>query len=151
MRGHLVVLPSHREAAAARPGAASTGAAAEAGGAEVLEQVREVHEPVEVALLEAELAAPARRRADFLARPVLAELVVGAAVLGIGEGLVGLVELLEALLGVLLLRNVGVVLLREFAVRLLDVVRRGAAGHLQGRVVVLVLHGPLNAIPRAEY
>src|SRR5262245_59592743 len=130
----LIVLPRHREAAA--PGApAAPGAAAEP-----LEELREIDEVVEVPFLEPELALPPRGRAELLARPVTTELVVRCPLLEVGERLVGLVDLLESLLGVLLLGDVRVVLARELPVRLLDVVLGGVAGEAENLVVILVFH-----------
>src|SRR3989449_320716 len=65
--------------------------------------------------------------------------VVALALLGIGEDLVRLVDLLEALLGARVLVDVRVVLARELPVGLLDVVGRGVLRNAKGLVVVLVL------------
>src|SRR5581483_961307 len=90
----------------------------------------------------AEALVPVRRRAEVLARAVAAEAVVGRALLLVLERLVGFRDLLEALLCVGLLRDVGVVLARELAVGLLDLLVARAALHAQRLVVVLVLHPP---------
>ena len=52
--------------------------------------------------------------------PVRSERVVTAPLLGIGQDLVGLVDLLEAVGGVFALRDVGVVLPREPSIGRLD-------------------------------
>src|SRR5205085_1997344 len=69
-----------------------------------------------------------------------AELVVGRALLGILERLVGLGDLLEFLLALRILRDVGMVFLRELAIRLLDRIRARAALHPEDGVVILVFH-----------
>src|SRR5262249_6936913 len=72
--------------------------------------------------------------------PVLPHLVVAAALLGIREHLVGLVDLLEARLGLFLAGvHVGVELARQPAVGRLDLFVRGRLGHTEDLVVVLVL------------
>src|SRR5215831_1141257 len=134
MRRDLVVLPRHRKCAAAGAPAAP-GPAAEA-----LEELGEIDEVIEVPFLEPELALPPRGRAELLARPVATELIVRRTLLGVGERLVGLVDLLESLLGVLFLRDVRVVLARELPVRLLDVLLGGVAGDAEDLVVILVFH-----------
>ena len=69
--------------------------------------------------------------------PEPAELVVLLALLGVGERLVGLADLLELLLRRLVARVlVGVVLARELAERLLDLVLRGVLGDAQRLVEV---------------
>src|SRR4030095_9240931 len=83
-------------------------------------------------------------------REVRADRVVLLALVGIGEDLVGLVDLLEALLGLGLLVHVRVVLPGELPVRLLDVLGRGVLRHAEGLVIVLVLdrHGRLPLVRR---
>jgi hypothetical protein len=88
----------------------------------------------------AELAVPAGGRPEILPRPVAAEMIVGRALLGVLQRLVGFADLLEFLLAGGILGHVGVVLLRELAVRLLDLVGAGAAFDAQYLVVVLVFH-----------
>ena len=65
-----------------------------------------------------------------------AEHVVRLPALRVGQHLVGLVDLLEALVRLGRGVDVGVPLLGELAERALDVVVRGAAGHAQDVVVV---------------
>ena len=103
-----------------------------------------------LAAAELEAGVPVRRRLELLAGlPVAAHLVVGGALLRVLQDLVGLVDLLEARLGVGHLADVGVVLAGELAVGLLDVVLRRAARDAERLVVVLVLHRhvgiPVNA------
>jgi hypothetical protein len=70
----------------------------------------------------------------------VAELVVARALLRVGEDLVRLGDLLERLLGLLVAGvAVGVVLERELAVRLLDVVLGGALRQTEHVVVVALL------------
>src|SRR5256885_1855083 len=71
--------------------------------------------------------------------PVGTERVVAPALLGIGEDLVGFVDLLET--GVLPLVDVGVVLARELPVRGLDGLLVRAPVDAQNSIVVLVLNG----------
>jgi len=90
---------------------------------------------------ELETGVPVWRWAEILARLIAApELIIGGAFLRIGEHGVGLVDLLHAQLGIGLLGDVRVVLARELAESLLDVIRRGITRHPQGLVVVLELH-----------
>src|SRR5450759_266791 len=81
--------------------------------------------------------------------PVDPQLVVLRPLGGVGKDLVGLVDLLEAALRVLVPRvPVRVVVPRELPVCLLDLRRRGGLGDAQDGVVVLVLHrGPPSAAP----
>jgi hypothetical protein len=67
------------------------------------------------------------------------EAVVHGAAVGVGEDLVGLVDLLEPRLGAGLAVAVRVVLHGETAEGLLEVVGAGAAGDAEGIVVVLLL------------
>src|SRR5204862_7176507 len=90
----------------------------------------------------AEALVPVVRRAEVLPRAMAAEAVVGRALVLVLQRLVGLGDLLEALLGVRLLGDVRVVLARELAVGLLDLVVRGPARDAERLVVVLVLHPP---------
>jgi hypothetical protein len=130
----------------------STGAAAE----QRLEEIARVEVGAEraaaaeaaarPAAAELEAGIPVRRRLELLAGlPVAAHLVVGGPLLRIPQDLVGLVDLLEALLGVGGLAHVRVVLAGELAVGLLDVVLRGRARHAEGVVVVLVFHRSVSA------
>jgi hypothetical protein len=70
------------------------------------EEVGEVH-LVERRAAGAEVRGPLRRRTKLLVRAVRAELVVGGALLAVLQRRVRLADLLEAGLGVLLLRDVG--------------------------------------------
>src|SRR5581483_10421243 len=84
----------------------------------------------------------------FVAAPVGAELVVLLSLLGVGEDVVRLVDLLEALLGRLVVRvEVGVELTGELAVSRADLFVGGSLFEPQGRVVVLELH-PWHLVPR---
>ena len=89
----------------------------------------------------AELARPLRRRRELLARGPAAEFVVGRALFRVLQGLVGLAHFLESGLGLGRLGHIGVVLSRQLAVGLLDLLGIGIARHAEGRVVVFVLHG----------
>jgi hypothetical protein len=74
----------------------------------------------------------------------MAVLVVGRALVAVGEHLVGLFDLLEFLLGLaccITLIAVGVVLHRQLAIGLLDVVVRGVLGNAQDLVVIAFGHG----------
>src|SRR5690606_11030703 len=91
----------------------------------------------------AALAAEATgRRMDVVAGPVAAcaQLVVGLAALRVAQRLVGLVDRLEAVLGVGLLADVGMVLARKPPVGGLDLGVTGAGFDPQHRVVILELH-----------
>ncbi len=91
------------------------------------------------ALLLEEVLEVARARGLFGVAPLRAETVVALALLGIREHLVGLAQLLEAVLRVPLAIEIGVVLARELAVRPADLVLARAAGNAENLVVVLVL------------
>src|SRR5204862_296502 len=125
--------PDHLEVAR-RPAAGAAGAAEEVG-QDVAEAAGE-RSGVEAA----EAARPTGRRE----RPRPA--VVLLALLGVGEDVVGLGDLLEALLGPLVARvAVGVVLARELAVGLLDLIRRRVLRHTERLVVVgATAHGSLR-------
>ena len=69
-----------------------------------------------------------------------AEAVVSGALFLVAQGLVSLGHVLKFLLGVLLLGDVRVVLARELAVRLLDLLVARTAFDAEYLVVVLVLH-----------
>jgi hypothetical protein len=73
------------------------------------------------------------------ALPLRTDGVVALALLGIGEDLVGLVDLLEALLRLRFLVDVRVVLARELAVGLLDLLGARILRDAECLVVVLVL------------
>src|SRR5437764_15330136 len=68
------------------------------------------------------------------------ELIVGSALLGVLQGVIGLGHVLEFLLRVGVRRDVRMVLARELAIRFLDVVSTGLALDAERSVVVLVLH-----------
>src|SRR5690606_32809758 len=126
--------PGMRLARAARPTAEQR-----------LEKIAEVLGLASVELAPAELEAgvPARRRSALAVAarlPAPAHLVIGGALLGIVQHLVGLRDLLDACLRILLLAHVRVVLARELAVGALDLVGRGTPFDAEGGVVVLVVH-----------
>src|ERR1700688_72105 len=103
------------------------------------EQVRQV-QIFEGIALAAVLLAPVRRRPEILPRLMRAQLVIGRTLLGGLQRLVGLGNLLEFLFTGGVLRHVRVILVRELAVRLLDVRGAGVARDTENLVVVLVLH-----------
>ena len=81
--------------------------------------------------------AEAHRRIDA----GVAELIVGGALLGVGEDLVGFLRFLEFLLGALVVRiAVRMMLHRELPVRLLDVLLGSIAIDAEYRVVVALRH-----------
>src|SRR6266480_3158705 len=134
-----VVLAAERHVP--RAAKAATAAATEC--AERLEQVGQVDAAEVLAGVAAEALVPIGRRTEVLPGAVRAEAVEGGALFLVPERLVRLGHFLELLLGVRLLRDVGVVLAREPAVGLLDVLVARAALDAQELVIVLVLH-PLN-------
>src|SRR5690606_10284844 len=84
---------------------------------------------------------PARRWREFAAaRAVLAHVVVFAALVGILQDFIGLAEVLETLLGVLLLADVRMVFAREAPVGLLDVVGRRLFIDAHDFVIVFEFH-----------
>ena len=102
----------------------------------------------EIAPAELEAGIPARRRLEVLpGLPLAAHLIVGGALLGILQHLVGLAQLLEARLGIGLLADVRMVLARQLAVGALDLVLRRAARQSEGLVVVLEFHGSIPLTP----
>src|SRR6267378_1152810 len=123
-----VVLAAERHV----PRAAKAAAAAATECAERLEQVGQVDA--------AEALVPIGRRTEVLPGAVRAEAVEGCALFLVLERLVRLGDLLELLLRVRLLRDVGMVLARELAVSLLDILVARAALDAQDLVIVLVLH-----------
>ncbi len=91
---------------------------------------------------ELEALIPVRRRTEVLALlPVGAELIVGGALLGVFQDLVGLAGVLELGLGAGLLVHVRMKRARHLAVGALDVVLRGVFLDAEDFVVVLVFHG----------
>src|SRR5690606_25614355 len=92
--------------------------------------------------VELETLIPVRRRPEVLTlAPAAAQLVIGGALFGITEHLVGLTQLLEAQLGVGLLAHVRVVLAGQLAVGPLDLVLAGVTRHPQNLIVVFEFHG----------
>merc|ERR1719188_1287595 len=79
-----------------------------------------------------EAGAAAARAAQAALEALLADLVVDAALLGVGEDVVGLADLLELLLGAGVLVLVGVILEGKLPVRLLELVVVGGARQEQG-------------------
>src|SRR5258705_1124539 len=112
------------------------------------QRAEEIREPSRVAAVERVRAGLARvdplESARLLsalpeALPLRTDGVVALALLGIGEDLVGLVDLLEALLRLGFLVDVRMVLARELAVRLLDLLGARILRDAECLVVVLVL------------
>src|SRR3954465_8665047 len=139
--GDFVILAreSHGRTAAGAAAPAEAGCAAE--GAKGFEQVAKVHPAQILAAAAAEALEPVGRRAEILPRPeAAAQAVVGGALFLVAQGFVRLGDLLEFLLGVGFLRDVGMVLARELAVGLLDLVLARRAGHPEDLVVILVFH-----------
>src|SRR3984957_12188289 len=90
---------------------------------------------------EFEAGIPVRRRAKILARRMpLSQLIVGGALLGTLENLIGFADVLEACFGVLFLADVRMIFASELAIGLLDLRLGGIARHTHDLVVVLVLH-----------
>src|SRR5699024_9556829 len=114
-------------------------AAAEAAPEEGAEDVTQV----DVAHIEAaEAAEPAAGAAgaEVGIHPGVAELVVAGALLLVGEHLIGLVDLLELGLGILVAGvQVGVVLLGLLPVGLLDLIVAGPLGHAQDLIIIALL------------
>ena len=92
------------------------------------------------------LLAEVRRRTEILARPIAAraQLVVGRALFLVAQHFVGFVDRLEALLGPLLLADVGVVLAGEPAIGRLEFRLAGAGLDAQSLVIILELHRQLH-------
>ena len=121
-------------APARRVGIAS-GAAAEA--EDIAEEVAQIPEIPEAAAEAAESAA-AEARVGVEGR--VTELVIFLALLLVGEHLVGLVGLLEALLAFLVAGvQVGMVLPGDFAVGFFDLIGRGALVHAQDLIIISLL------------
>src|SRR5712691_5935460 len=131
-----VVLAAERHV----PRAAKAAAAAASECAERLEQVGQVDAAEVLAGVAAEALVPVGRRTEVLPGAVRAEAVEGGALFLVLERLVRLGDLLELLLGVRLLRDVGMVFARELAVGFLDVLVARAALDAENLVIVLVLH-----------
>jgi hypothetical protein len=82
---------------------------------------------------------------ELLARlPVGPEAVVRRPFLRVLEDLIGLTDLLEALFGIGLLADVGVILAGKLAVGALDLVLGGVAGDAHGLVVVFEFHATVT-------
>src|SRR5678815_2506586 len=141
---HFVILAGELHAAAGT-------AAAHAGTAEDAHRLEQVGQ-VDVAQVVAHSSCPAAaeavepvgRRAEVLARAVAAQAVVRGALFLVAQRLVRLGDLLELLLGVRFLGDVRVVLARQAAVGLLDLLVGRAAFEAEDLVIVLVLHAPLH-------
>src|SRR6185436_1932637 len=138
---YLVVLARELHAAAA--GAPSRAAE----NADGIEEVREVdvakvfaHSSLPAA---AEAVEPVGGRPEILPGAVAAEAVVRGALVLVAQGLVGLRDLLELLLGVRFLGDVRVIFAREAAIGFLDVLVARAALDAEDLVIALVLHAPL--------
>src|SRR5215472_7437086 len=127
----FVVGPRTRRTLAARRAASMT--------RETRKQVGEI-DVLEDRLRTAESLLPVRRRPEILPRGMATQLIVGRSLLGILQRLVGLRNLLEALLGVGLLGYIGVILARELAIGFLDVLCARGAINTERSVIVLVLH-----------
>ena len=84
--------------------------------------------------------APSRAAGEIPLPAAAARRVVGGALFGILQRLVGLGDFLELRFGARLLRDVRVIFLREPAIRLLDLVSGRATFDAESRVVVGVLH-----------
>jgi hypothetical protein len=70
----------------------------------------------------------------------MTETVIGGAAVWVGENRVSLVDLFEALLGMGFFVHVGVVLARQLAECLLEVIRGGVAGYAQDFIIVAFAH-----------
>ena len=89
-----------------------------------------------------EARVPVGRRTEVLPLlPVGAELVVGRALLGVLQDLVGLARVLEFRFRARVLVDVGMIGARELAVGALDVVLAGVSLDAEDLVVVLIFHG----------
>src|SRR5581483_9119495 len=109
--------------------------------AHLLEEIREVDVAQVLLPAGAEAIEPVRRRAEILAgAKARAERVVGRALFLVAQRLVGFRDVLELLLGIRLLGDVRVILARELAVRLLDLVLTRAALDAEDFVIILVFH-----------
>src|SRR5215510_5084876 len=125
--GRLDVLPTHGKAGASAPTAPGTKQRLKKV-AEAARATPGTEQVAEVGIFDAPTF-PARRRGEISTRlPVLAELVVALTFLRIGEGFIGLSDLLKLLLRAVVARvDVGVILARQLTISFLDVVRsRGA-------------------------
>jgi hypothetical protein len=126
-------------------GATATGASAE--------QVEEVSEPsdIEAEVLEAHAAAASRAEPDA-AGGHLPDPVVLLAAVPIAQDVVGRGHVLEPFLGPLVAGvGVGMELLRQLPVRLLDLGLGGVLGHTENGVIVLLEPCPVDAHRRATF
>src|SRR3990172_1098150 len=103
------------------------------------EQIRQV-DVVKRELRIPELPAPVRRRLKLLPGLMPPQLVVGGALFRILEGLIGVGDLLKSFLADWILGHVRVILVRQFAVGLLDRIGVGIARYTEDLVVVLLFH-----------
>src|SRR5271165_537206 len=111
---------------------------AEQAGEKIAEAI-EVREPLAARM--SETLRPIRGRAKLLTGPVVAsQLIIGRALLGIAQHLIGFLNLFEAVLGVLLLADVRMILASQLAIGALDLVRIGPTGHAESFVIILILH-----------
>ncbi len=78
--------------------------------------------------------------AAHVAEAFLAEAVVACTFVLIGQHAVGLVDLLELLLGVRLFVHIGMILTRQFTERRFDLVVRCALAHTQDFVIIAIAH-----------
>ena len=85
-------------------------------------------------------AVPFRRGPELFSRRVASQLVVGLPFLWIGEGLIGLIDLLEGFFGGGFLADIRVVLACQPEKGLLDFLSRRPGLQSEGFVVVLVFH-----------
>ncbi len=84
----------------------------------------------------------------LVAIPVGAQVVVFLALFRVGQDLVGLVDLFEAFLGLLVVRvDVGVVFARQASIGALDLLVRRALVYAQDFVVISILHACLSSQP----
>src|SRR5438552_10262038 len=143
VRRDLVVLPGHWNLAAAPSGAVHP--ARQAG-----EQIPQV-DIVERERALAELPLPPRGRPELLSGTMAAQLIVGGAFFRVPQGFIGFAELLELRLGVALLGNVRMILSRELAVCVLDLLGARLAVDAHHAVVVLVFHPDSRPLPPAVF
>ena len=103
------------------------------------ERGKDVLKAAEAAAKAAEIAIPAAAKAAL--RAVMSELVVLSALLGIRQHLIGLVDLLEALLRFFVARvDIGMVLLRELSIGALDGRFIRAPVHAENLVIISLCH-----------
>src|SRR5580704_13821814 len=94
-----------------------------------------------------EAARPIRRRPEFLATlHLIAELVVGSALLWIPQNLIGLLDFLEFRFRVRFLANVRMVLARKPAIDLFDLIGARAALHAQCLIIISKFHASIPKV-----